>query len=47
LLGFSVDGDGTVTKEELTKSFGDAEAGEMVLKDCDANADGTHLVNCL
>merc|ERR1711865_717335 len=34
------DSDGSVTKEELAKAFGDAQAGDQILKDCDANADG-------
>ena len=45
-VGFSADGDGNVIKDEVTKAFGDASAGDKVLKDCDANADGTHLANC-
>merc|ERR1711865_198773 len=34
------DSDGSVTKEELAKAFGDAQAGDQVLNDCDANKDG-------
>merc|ERR1712086_115116 len=34
------DSDGSVTREELATAFGDAEAGEQILKDCDANSDG-------
>ena len=46
-VGFSADSDGSVTREELATAFGDAQAGDQILKDCDANADGTHLANCL
>ena len=45
-VGFSADSDGSVTREELATAFGDAQAGDQILKDCDANADGTHLANC-